>query len=845
MYFTDKIFKNLQFTVFESESINNQYIMRSLFAFVVASLVVFQSFASGYIRINQLGYLPNSVKVAVFISEEKEDFQTFQVYESLSGQLVFEGRTDPADAVLWGMQTAFRLNFSGVTKEGGYYLKVGNNVSPSFRISRDIYRGTADFVLNYMRQQRCGFNPYLNDSCHTHDGIIVDHPTKSGQRIDVTGGWHDATDYLQYSTTSANAVYQLLFAYRQNPTVYGDHFLSNGRPGANGIPDILDEARWGLEWLVKMNPAKNEMYNQIADDRDHRGFRLPTSDTLGGYDLGKYRPVYFVTGKSQGLSKYKNRTTGVSSIAAKFCSSFALGAGIFKTIDPKFAAMMHQKSLDAWDFARSDLGNCQTACVVSPYFYEEDNWVDDMELAAATLMSGEKQLDFQKEAKYWGELEPVSPWMELNRARHYQFYPFVNLGHALLAHSADLSVSKQFAGLMKQGLEQIARYAGNDPFRIGVPFVWCSNNFVAAAITQARLYRKLTGDRTFEEMEAALTDWLFGCNPWGTSMICGLPAGGDYPRLPHSSLTFFDKKTTTGGLVDGPVYARIYQSQLGILLYNPDPYQAFQKGKAVYHDDMGDYSTNEPTMDGTASLSYLLSSLECEGNLSGDVLDNQGAVVRKNVNEKKVYLIFSAHDYAEGGNTIVQTLRKYKSKASFFLTGAFYDKPENKLLIAHLIADGHYLGGHSNGHLLYADWTKRDSSLVNQKQLSEDLQINYRKMAAFGLNSQTQTVFLPPYEWYNAENVDWCRQMGLTVINFTQGIHTNADYTTPDMPNYQSSERIMNDLKAFEKMDEHGLNGGIILIHLGTAPERTDKFYNRLGELLEWLKRKGYQTERF
>ncbi len=819
--------------------------MRAFFLICMIFLISLKLSASSVIRINQLGYLPQSIKVAVFISEEKDEPIAFQLCETLSGKLVFEGRPEIADAAIWGKQTAYRLNFSAFQHEGGYFLKMGNAVSPSFRISPDIYKGTADFILKYMRQQRCGFNPYLNDSCHTHDGIIVDHPTKSGQRIDVIGGWHDATDYLQYTTTSANAIYQMLFAYQQNPSVYGDQFAANGRFGANGIPDILDEARWGLEWLLKMNPAKNEMYNQIADDRDHRGFRLPTSDTLGGYDLGKYRPVYFVTGKSQGLSKYKNRSTGVSSTAAKFSSSFALGASIFKSIDPKFADRMLVKSREAWDFAKSDLGNCQTACTVTPYFYEEDNWVDDMELAAATFIPLEKQTDFQKEAKYWGELEPVTPWMELNRARHYQYYPFVNLGHALLAQSADPVVAKQFAGLMKQGLDQIRKYAGNDPFRIGVPFVWCSNNFVAAAITQAKLYRKITGDNSYEEMEAALTDWLLGCNPWGTSMICGLPAGGDFPATPHSSLTFFDKKTTTGGLVDGPVYASIYKSLIGIQLYRADGYAAFQNGKAVYHDDMGDYSTNEPTMDGTASLSYLLSSLEVEGRTSGDILDDQGALVRKNPAEKKVYLIFSAHELCEGGKIIARTLKKYNVKGSFFLTGAFYNNPENKSLINELIADGHYVGAHSDGHLLYADWTKRDSTLVTQKQFSDDLKANYQRMAGFGLSTEKASVFLPPYEWYNAESVDWSRQMGLKVINFTPGIRSNADYTTPDMAGYRSSETIMNDIKTFEKKDPNGLNGCIMLIHMGTEASRTDKFYNRLGELLIWLKKNGYSIGRF
>ena len=160
----------------------------------------------------------------------------------------------------------------------------------------------ADYVLKYMRQQRCGYNPFLADSCHTHDGFIVDHPTKTGKIIDVTGGWHDASDYLQYVTTSANAVYQMLFAYSKNPSVYKDYYDASGRKGSNGIPDILDEARWGIDWLIKMNPDSGEMYNQIADDRDHVGFRLPTLDKAS-YGFGLYRPVYFVTGKSQGLAK--------------------------------------------------------------------------------------------------------------------------------------------------------------------------------------------------------------------------------------------------------------------------------------------------------------------------------------------------------------------------------------------------------------------------------------------------------------------------------------------------------------------------------------------------------------
>src|SRR3546814_5520718 len=81
-----------------------------------------------------------------------------------------------------------------------------------------------------MRQQRCGYNPYLQDSCHVHDGYRIYHPTLDSTHIDVTGGWHDASDYLQYVTTSANAVFQLLLAYEHYPGTFGDAFNASGDP---------------------------------------------------------------------------------------------------------------------------------------------------------------------------------------------------------------------------------------------------------------------------------------------------------------------------------------------------------------------------------------------------------------------------------------------------------------------------------------------------------------------------------------------------------------------------------------------------------------------------------------
>nr|WP_319509800.1 glycoside hydrolase family 9 protein [uncultured Draconibacterium sp.] len=808
---------------------------RAFLSFVLVFVVACVFAQQKVIRVNQLGYLPQSVKVTVFLSTEAENAEQFQVFDALNDKLVYEAEVKQVDGTDWGMATAFRLDFSAVTKRGGYYIQLGDTHSPAFQIAPDVYEGTADFLLNYMRQQRCGYNPYLKDSCHLHDGIIVDHPTKTGQKIDVTGGWHDASDYLQYLTTSANATYQLLYAYEQNPAVFKDDFRENGESGTNGIPDILDEAKWGLDWMVKMNPSAGEMYNQIADDRDHRGYRLPNNDTVSYGLEGTYRPVYFVTGKPQGLAEHKNRTTGVSSSAAKYASAFALGAMMMKEHYPEFAKQIAAKAAEAYTFALSDLGACQTACNVSPYFYEEANYVDDLELAATTLYQLTGDAYYLTEAKKWGSVESVTPWMSTGFARHYQFYPFVNLGHVKLAEK-----DETFATYLKQGLTHLYDRGKDDPFLNGIPFIWCSNNLVAAAITQARAYDEITGDRSFAEMEAALRDWLFGCNPWGTSMICGLPAGGDNPQEPHSSFTKILGETTYGGLVDGPVYNSIFSGLIGIEIQQPDPFEAFNKGKAVYHDDLGDYSSNEPTMDGTASLSYYLSAMEKMGSDQQEEYkkDAQGAIRYIQPAEKNIYLVFSAHDKAEGAEHILKTLDKKDCKASFFFTGDFLRDKQFQSLIKKVIKNGHYVGAHSDKHLLYCDWTKRDSLLVNRNTFEQDLKENYKALQQFGIDSENASWFLPPYEWYNLATVNWADALGLTTVNFSPGIRSNADYTTPDMANYMSSDEILESI--FQMEEERGLNGVIMLIHPGTEEKRTDKFYLRLEELIERLQAKGY-----
>ncbi len=221
-----------------------------------------------------------------------------------------------------------------------------------------------------------------------------------------------------------------------------------------------------------------------------------------------------------------------------------------------------------------------------------------------------------------------------------------------------------------------------------------------------------------------------------------------------------------------------------------------------------------------------------------NVVDQYGAIIRSDTLKKNIYLCFTGHDFYEGFDHVLQVLKKHEVVASFFLTGDFIR--HNTALVKNIAKAGHYVGAHSDKHLLYCDWTKRDSLLFPIAEIKADISNNLQKLNKLGIYPR---YFMPPYEWYNRKVVEIARELNQQTVNFYPGTRSNADYTTPDMANNVPSSTILASIYGYEKL--HGMNGFHLLIHPGTSPLRKDKLYYHLDEIISHLKEKGYRFARF
>jgi peptidoglycan/xylan/chitin deacetylase (PgdA/CDA1 family) len=225
---------------------------------------------------------------------------------------------------------------------------------------------------------------------------------------------------------------------------------------------------------------------------------------------------------------------------------------------------------------------------------------------------------------------------------------------------------------------------------------------------------------------------------------------------------------------------------------------------------------------------------------SADVTIVDGAVTRGPVDRRRVALVFTGHEFGESASTILEVLARRGVRASFFLTGTFLRDPALQPLVRRMVQDGHYVGPHSDAHLLYAPWEGPKRTLVSRDVFRDDLRRNIEALSALGVPDDAVSIFLPPYEWYTADIAAWTHEMGLTLVNHTPGTRSNADYTEEGTRQFVSTDAIVESILRREREDPHGLNGFLLLLHVGAGPGRTDKFHRRFDELLAELSSRGY-----
>jgi hypothetical protein len=167
-----------------------------------------------FIRASQIGYRPQDTKVAIAFAKSGLP-RAFAVVTADTENEVFAGQAKPVAGLKWGgLENHAELDFSLVKAPGRYVIRVGDSKSLPFAIGAEVYDELPGQLLEFMREQRCGYNPWLDAVCHPFDGRTAYGPLTNGTYLDARGGWHDAADLLKYLLTSGNATAQMLLAYQ-------------------------------------------------------------------------------------------------------------------------------------------------------------------------------------------------------------------------------------------------------------------------------------------------------------------------------------------------------------------------------------------------------------------------------------------------------------------------------------------------------------------------------------------------------------------------------------------------------------------------------------------------------
>jgi hypothetical protein len=514
-----------------------------------------------YIRTNQVGFRPGDFKTAVIFSEYPLYNKKYQIVNINSGREVIEQEINDSSFTYDKFKHCYTINFSSLKETGKYQIIADGNRSTPFYIKDDVFNNVVDSLMLFFKVQRCGpTNPFLHGPCHMSDATSLVGGNKTSP-VDVTGGWHDGGDYIKFLSTAAYTTYLLIFSYEFDKDKFG---FDNDK---NGVPDILEEAKVGLDWLLRCNYEKYSLITQVQDLRDHENkWRRPENDSLQ-YD----RPGFVGIGKNQ---------VGI------FCAALSIASRIWA--DKFNDKIFSDKCLSAAQNIYSIRDNVPDIENTHSGFYKDKSFWGKLALAAIELYSDTKNVNYLNDALAYGDSAKSDYWWswgDINSLAQYKIARY----------------NTRYLDYIYNNLYAFNRYKNLSPFNEGLPFTWGTTNSLLGVALQAILFKEFTNDTQFDSLAFYQRDYVLGRNPWGLSFIYNI--GSVFARHLHSQIAWFNSGYLPGGLSAGPAPLNVINK------YNIDrtdsTYNYFNTDSVKYFDDMNDYITNEPTIGSNATAVFV------------------------------------------------------------------------------------------------------------------------------------------------------------------------------------------------------------------------------------------------
>ncbi|HHU52271.1 MAG TPA: glycosyl hydrolase family 5 [Firmicutes bacterium] len=531
--------------------------------------------------VNQVGYLPDYFKRVVSAEEAGE----FILLAEESKKEMYKGTLRPvydrtSERVIW------QGEFTSFVIPGRYRILVpGVGESYSFIIGPDVYNDPLKLGTRFLYLQRCGIE--LNDLettghyhpyCHLKDGFLAraDQFYAANEKIFSVGGWHDAGDYGKYVSTTTVTAAQMLTAYELWPEKFYDGQFDIPESG-NGIPDLLDEARIGLEWLFTMQRPDGAVYHKLS------GSRWPSINTTPDFDR---QPRYIY---------------GISTAdTAKFVATMAIAARIYEEVDPVFARKALVAAEKSWKFL------CE-----NPDFIWDHSGFDDEGSGAygsATDRPDRLWAAFELVALFGRDdylaevvnVEKVKAGEErLDRPTPLSWSDSALLGyfHYARAGKSNPDLQRIVEDLIIEAADSELLRTKESGYRYSLKFsdfAWASNKEGLARGITMILAHQLRPNPEYLEAALAQLDFVLGLNPLSKCFVAQL--GTNTVRNPHHRLVASRRKPLPGLVVGGP-------NNNSESLVEPA-----NQGPFSYADAQNSYSSNETAIDYNAAFILAVSA---------------------------------------------------------------------------------------------------------------------------------------------------------------------------------------------------------------------------------------------